>query len=133
MIWIINDTDEFESASDVVDWLVTDSVYEEAIDEFDEFLDENYGGIQLAGDTYWTSYLLANADHDRYLSLLKEWRERKKEDDRANLYYQLMHMENGESIRFHYWNIKLCNDEINEEEDRLLDEILDKIDKEFAS
>lgn len=97
MYYRINEDDrEFESAEDVVDYLVTSEYYTDDEEGFNEYLDEE-GYITVAGYDFLPSDILYNENRDAYMHELEEWAEAQAETARENFTYELERLNNGES------------------------------------
>ena len=113
MKYRVNDV-TFDSIEDVLDYCIVDDYHYEDNDDFEEWVNEAYGHIEINGEEYWAYDILNNADDYNYRELRNSYCENENDNDRENAENELLSAEDGDEVYLH-GNVIHCYEE-NEEE-----------------
>ena len=132
MTWYIEECDkEFETALDVANWVWSESDFE--TDQFEDYLDDEYGQVEIAGHNFWTSNALRELDENAYYCMFNDWVSDMVAQKREDLIYDLEHMDADEEIESNGYII-MCLDDCDEsyEPEEKEPEAEDQEEKEFT-
>ena len=107
---IEDDGKAFDNVDELLDWCI-ESDYHEDDDYFEEWVNEMYTGVEIAG-TYYSAYdILNNADDGNLHDLLNDFCESMNDNDRENAECELRHASNGEKIYIQNYTVLVTEDE----------------------
>jgi len=112
----IVDGETFEDIEAVLDYCISDDYYDDD-DYFEEWVNETYGSIEIAGDTYYAYDIIDNAGDGNMNYLHERYNEDKNDNDRDETRYQLEHASDGDEIYCQNYVIKVVDDKDYDEED----------------
>ena len=113
---IEDDTRTFDSAEDVVDYLVTVDYFEEDEDGFYDYLNESEGNVEVCGYEWPAGDVLKEMSNDAYYRELHYWAENRADDSKTDYVYELERLSHGEYADICGYNV-YAYEEADEDED----------------
>lgn len=110
----------FESIEDLFDVVFDPEQYEDS-SSTDEQLDNEYGSIEINGETYWASAILSSMDENMYNDFMHENAENYANELREEHEDEIRDLAEGECVRFNGYEIT-CEDSEEEETEEEKDE-----------
>ena len=107
--YLVDGEMEFESISEVAEFIVENGIGET---EYDEILDECYEMVNICGYEYCPSYVLKNLDSIAYCCGLNDYRDSRQSD----IEYELNRMSNGDSDTWYDYEVEVIEEEHEDEE-----------------
>ena len=101
----------FDDYRDAVEYCISEDYHED--DDFEEWINDLYGSIEINGTTYW-AYDIADNAGDLY-DLRREFCESQNERDRDEANYELRNATPGDEIECQSYTIEVLADEGEEE------------------
>lgn len=100
MYYLIDNDPErrFDDEDELMEYCIPDDYYDDCEDEFCDYLDGEYGSINIAGNTYYANDILRDNDEGDYDDLYEEWRRDRVNSDREDALYHLRRAEHGDHI-----------------------------------
>ena len=116
MKYLVVETDEmFDDYEDAVDSVITEDYYDDEAD-FEEWVNDTYDRIEIAGDTYYPYDIVMRLGDLDYLR--DSYREDRNDQDREEALYDLRRATEGERIYVQGHTIEVIDDDAeNEPED----------------
>lgn len=112
-----NDPDlRFEDVEEAAAYIYDDDYFSDSYGDFDEWFNEVYGSIDIAGQTFMAADILHDMDDDGYLSEFRSWQESCLRDNRDDAIYELNRMSPDESQWIGSYHV-FCYEEEEEEEE----------------
>jgi len=121
MIYILDGDTEYETPEDIAEDCYSEDDY--SADEFDDYLNECYGEIDICGYSYRAATALYEVNQDDYYYAFDEYKQRRLEDDRDECVREVRRMEPGDELDFNGHTIT-CADEEETEEPIAIDDLL---------
>ena len=113
-----------DDIDEVINYCISSEYHDMNDDEFEEWVDDNYDGVSIAGYSYSAYEIL-----DKFNNLdavESEYCEYATNNDRENAEYELRHANPGETIYIQGYSV-ICEDEEEPGEDTDGDEAMDAI------
>lgn len=102
-----------------IDQLLDDLIdydYHDQDDYFEEWVNETYGSIEIAGDTYYAYDIIDNAGDGNMSYLHEQYNEVENDNDRDNARWELSNANPGDEVYCQDQTIYVLEDEDDEEE-----------------
>ena len=118
----------YESTSDVADDISSDDNYISELEvDADEAIDERYGSIEIAGETFYASRIALALAEDRYYDMVREEQEFVAENDRDWVEEQIGNMKAGDQRSFNGGILVVCVEADSKEGTRFNNEDFDSV------
>ena len=108
------DDNIFNDIESVLDYCIQDDYYADD-DYFSEWVNDLYGSIEIAGDTYYAYDILDNAGDGNMAYLRDQYCENMNDNDQDDAYRALRNAEPGEEIECQNYVIHVLEDEDEDE------------------
>ena len=107
---------------------IIDGSYHEDDDYFEEWVNDNYGGLEIEGHTFTAYQILYDSNEDYVIDRIKEiYCEEADNNDKADARYDLEHANIGDEVWIQGQKVCVIGDEDEEEEgDEAFDEVARK-------
>ena len=113
---IVDQNKEFDDIDDVLDYCIDDDWHDDD-DYFEEWVNDGYGHIEIAGYRF-DAYDIANSCDDCcYNDLKNEFCNSMNEEDRDNARYELRNSHPGDTVEIQAYTVEVANDDEEEEEE----------------
>ena len=103
MIYKVND-ETFDNIDDVIEYCIEPD-YHRDDDYFKEWVDEEYGSIDIGGKTYYAYDILRDDDYN-YSDVLDAYCECENDNDEGNARYALRNASDGEEVYIQAYTVK---------------------------
>lgn len=116
MIYRVDD-DVFHDIETVVDYCISEDWHNDDYEQFEEWVNEAYGFITIAGKRFSAYDILDKMDEDAFFALRDEYCEGENERDREDAKYELEHAEPGDRVECQGYTIYVEEEKEEEEPD----------------
>lgn len=106
---VVENNEIFDSIEDVLDYCIDES-YHEDDDYFEEWCNNEWGSIEINGDTYWAYDILDNDNYNRR-DAMNRFCECMNDEDRDQAMYELQHASDGDEIDVQGYTVIALEDE----------------------
>lgn len=113
MIYILDGDTEYNTPEDIAEDCYSEDDYN--VDEFDEYLNECYGRIDICGFSYSAATALYEVNQDDYYEAFDDYKRQRLEYDTDECVREVRDMEPGDELDINGHTIT-CADEEDEEE-----------------
>lgn len=100
-----------DQKEELIEYCIPDDKYDNCTDEFDEWLNDECGTIDICGYNYDASRILYDLDQDTYYSEFESWQEREVESEREDALYTLNHAEDRDRVYIGEYTVYIYRDE----------------------
>ena len=135
--FIVDDEELLDTVDEVLDYCIDEDYYRDD-DDFDEWVNDQYDGVEINGYEYSAYDIISSLDDNNWSELKDRFCEERNENDRCNARYDLSEGEMGDEIEIQSYTVRLVDDDYesgdydgDEETEAYLDEQKEKEDKEI--
>lgn len=125
--WIVDDEDRYDDIDDLCERLFDSDYYYDNCDEdqLNEWIDECYDSVEIAGCTFYASAILRELDDYMYNELKNDWAHSQAESDSDYWYSTLNNMSHEDYEDINGYRIEYFEEE-DEEEDEDNEEVAEQ-------
>lgn len=115
MRYLVNET-YYDDIDEVINACIEDD-YHEDDEYFEEWLNDEYGYITIAGQTFYAYDILNSMNDYLFDEERDEFCERMNDDDREDAQYELSHAKPGTTVYIHHSEVLCLEDEEEDDDD----------------
>ena len=114
MVWEVDHDRRFNDISELCEYLFDPESYDDT-DSVNEYIDECYDRVEIAGHVFMPSEILWECNNDLWYEIQDDWRNLQSENDTNEYGPQLESMEAGEGDYYNGFYVECINED--EEDD----------------
>lgn len=116
MIYRVDD-EVFYDIDAVLDYCISEDYHSDDYDEFEDWVNEAYGSIDIAGERFYAYNILDKMDESTFYALKDDYCEEENDRDRGDARYELEHAESGDRVECQGYTIYVEEEKGQEEPD----------------
>lgn len=109
------DSETFYDIEDVLNYCIEDD-YHEDDDEFEDWVNDEYGSITICGDEYYAYDILEKADDHNWSYAKSRYCEEKNDNDREDAIYELTHCKANDYVYIQSYTVYVYDNDISKDE-----------------